>query len=114
MRRGLTRAEKAALTRAQRAGAFLRSFGVEIVAGVIFTAIAYACGCAQYMVVGQVDLATAFLVAVAPFVVVDFCKIVAGGHLRRRRPRSRAVGVSLPLNPRANAVRPRNVGRALP
>lgn len=73
----LTRAEKAALTRAQRAGAFLRSFGVEIVAGVIFTAIAYACGCAQYMVVGQVDLATAFLVAVAPFVVVDFCKIVA-------------------------------------
>ena len=29
------------------------------------------------MVVGQVDLATAFLVAVAPFVVVDFCKIVA-------------------------------------
>lgn len=73
----LTRAEKAALTRTQRAGAFLRSFGVEIVAGVIFTAIAYACGCAQYMVVGQVDLATAFLVAVAPFVVVDFCKIVA-------------------------------------
>lgn len=73
----LTRAEKVALTRAQRAGAFLRSFGVEIVAGVIFTAIAYACGCAQYMVVGQVDLATAFLVAVAPFVVVDFCKIVA-------------------------------------
>ena len=73
----LTRAEKAALTRAQRAGAFLRSFGVEIVAGVIFTAIAYACGCAQYMVVGQVDLATAFLVAVAPFVEVDFCKIVA-------------------------------------
>ena len=37
----------------------------------------YACRCAQYMVVGQVDLATAFLVAVAPFVVVDFCKIVA-------------------------------------
>lgn len=73
----LTRAAKAALTRAQRAGAFLRSFGVETVAGVIVTAIAYACGCAQYMVVGQVDLATAFLVAVAPFVVVDFCKIVA-------------------------------------
>lgn len=73
----LTRAEKAAMTPVQRAGAFLRSFGVELVAGIIFTAIAYVCGCAQYMVVGHVDLATAFLVAVAPFMVVDFCKIVA-------------------------------------
>ncbi len=50
---------------------------VDLAAGIIFTAIAYACGCAQYMVVGQVDLATAFLTAVAPFMVVDFCKIVA-------------------------------------
>ena len=73
----LTRAEKTVMTSAQRAGAFLRSFGVEIIAGIIFTAIAYVCGCAQYMVVGHVDLATAFLTAVAPFVVVDLCKIVA-------------------------------------
>ena len=29
------------------------------------------------MAVGQVDFMTAFLTAVAPFVVVDFCKIVA-------------------------------------
>ena len=73
----LTRAEKTAMTPLQRAGAFLRSFGVEIIAGIIFTAIAYVCGCVQYMVVGHVDLATAFLTAVAPFMVVDLCKIVA-------------------------------------
>ena len=73
----LTRAEKTAMTPLQRAGAFLRSFGVEIIAGIIFTVIAYVCGCAQYMVVGHVDLATAFLTAVAPFMMVDFCKIVA-------------------------------------
>lgn len=73
----LTRAEKTAMTPLQRAGAFLRSFGLEIIAGIIFTAIAYVCGCVQYMVVGHVDLATAFLTAVAPFMVVDLCKIVA-------------------------------------
>ena len=56
---------------------FVRNFGVDLAAGIIFTAIAYACGCTQYMVVGQVDLATAFLTAVAPFMVVDFCKIAA-------------------------------------
>lgn len=44
----LTRAEKTAMTPLQRAGAFLRSFGVEIIAGIIFTAIAYVCGCVQY------------------------------------------------------------------
>ncbi len=73
----LTRAEVAALSPGRRAVLFVRNFGVDIVAGIIFTAIAYACGCIQYMAVGQVDLATAFLPAVAPFMVVDFCKIVA-------------------------------------
>lgn len=73
----LTRAEAAALSPGRRVLLFLRNFGVDIVAGVIFTAIAYVCGCVQYMVVGQVDLATAFLTACAPFMVVDLCKIVA-------------------------------------
>ncbi len=75
--RSLTRAERAALSPAQRVASFLRNFGVEVVAGVIFTAIAYACGCVQYMAVGQVDLLTAFLTACAPFIVLDLCKIVA-------------------------------------
>lgn len=73
----LTRAEVAALSPGRRAVLFVRNFGVDIVAGIIFTAIAYVCGCVQYMAVGQVDLATAFLTACAPFIVVDLCKIVA-------------------------------------
>lgn len=73
----LTRAERAALTPARRVALFFRNFGVDLAAGVIFTVIAYICGCVQYMAVGQVDFMTAFLTAVAPFVVVDFCKIVA-------------------------------------
>lgn len=73
----LTRAEVAALSPGRRAVLFVRNFGVDIAAGIIFTAIAYACGCIQYMAVGQVDLATAFLTACAPFIVVDLCKIVA-------------------------------------
>ena len=73
----LTSAERAALSPGRRAVLFVRNFGVDLAAGIIFTAIAYACGCAQYMVVGQVDLATAFLTACAPFIVVDLCKIVA-------------------------------------
>ncbi len=72
-----TAAERAALAPAQRAVAFLRAFGVDLAAGLIFTAVAYVCGCVQYMAVGQVDLMTAFLTAVAPFMVVDACKIVA-------------------------------------
>lgn len=72
----LTRAEAAALSPGRRAVLFVRNFGVDIAAGIIFTAIAYVCGCVQYMAVGQVDLATAFLTACAPFIVVDLCKIV--------------------------------------
>lgn len=70
-------AEAAALTPAQRVGRFLRMYGVEVMAGVVFTAIAYACGCVQYAAVAGVGLEAAFMVACAPFVVVDLCKIVA-------------------------------------
>lgn len=73
----LSRTERASLTPGRRALLFVRNFGIDLAAGVIFTVIAYACGCAQYMVVGHVDLLTAFLTAVAPFMVVDACKIVA-------------------------------------
>ncbi|MEC4176300.1 biotin transporter BioY [Adlercreutzia sp. R7] len=73
----LSRAERAALPAPRRALLFLRSFGVDIVAGVIFTAIAYVCGWVQFMAVAQVDPLAAFLTACAPFIVVDLCKIVA-------------------------------------
>ena len=54
-----------------------RNFATDVAAGILFTAVAYTCGCAQYMVVGQVDLLTAFLVSCAPFILVDLGKIVA-------------------------------------
>lgn len=73
----LTRSERAVLSVPQRVALFFRSFGFEVVAGIIFTAISYVCGWAQFMVVAQVDPLAAFLTACAPFIVLDFCKIVA-------------------------------------
>lgn len=73
----LTRAERASLAPAQRAANFFRNFGLEVAAGVIFTTVAYVCGWAHFMVVAQVDPLAAFLTACAPFIAVDFCKIVA-------------------------------------
>ena len=54
-----------------------RNFAAEVAAGVIFTAIAYGCGCVQFMAVGQVDFAAAFLTSCAPFIIPDLAKIVA-------------------------------------
>lgn len=67
----------AALTGVQKALGFLRVAGVEIIAGILFTAISYLCGWAQYMAVAGVGPEAAFLACVAPFVVVDLIKIVA-------------------------------------
>ncbi len=55
---------------------FLRNAGFELMAGVIFTGIAYLCGWAQYMVVAHVSAQVAFWSAIAPFIVVDLVKIV--------------------------------------
>lgn len=74
---------KAEMAKAGKASAgtkvvlFLRSAGIEVLAGVLFTAIAYICGMLQYMAVAQVDAGVAFATCCAPFIVVDFCKIVA-------------------------------------
>ena len=73
----MTRAERAALSPTQRATNFFRNFGLEVAAGVIFTTVAYVCGWAHFMVVAQVGPLAAFLTACAPFIAVDFCKIVA-------------------------------------
>ncbi len=70
-------ASAAALTGMQKVLGFLRVAGVEIVAGILFTAISYLCGWAQYMAVAGVGPEAAFLACVAPFVVVDLIKIVA-------------------------------------
>ena len=56
---------------------------VSILAGVIFTLVAYLCGWAQYMVVAHVGAAASFVVTVAPFIVVDLVKIVAAAFVAR-------------------------------
>ncbi|MCI9261757.1 biotin transporter BioY [uncultured Adlercreutzia sp.] len=73
----LSRAERAAQSVPQRAASFLRNFGLELVTGIIFTAVAYVCGWAQYMVVAQVGPEVAFLTACAPFIALDLAKIIA-------------------------------------
>ena len=76
-RRSIDPAKRAAMSFGQKAVAFLRISGIELVAGVLFTAVAYACGCIQYMALANADLATAFAVCCAPFIVVDLVKIAA-------------------------------------
>lgn len=73
----LSRAERAAQSAPQRVASFLRNFGLELMAGIIFTAVAYVCGWAQYMVVAQVGPEVAFLTACAPFIALDLAKIAA-------------------------------------
>lgn len=68
--------------------ALMRSKGLDnfvtcVIAGVIFTAVAYVCGWAQYMVVANVGPLASFLVTVAPFIVVDLIKIVVATAVAR-------------------------------
>lgn len=63
----------------ERGGAigFLRNFGAEILAGVVFTAVAYVCGTFQFTFVMNASLAEALAACVLPFVAIDLAKIVA-------------------------------------
>ncbi|MBQ9067550.1 MAG: biotin transporter BioY [Eggerthellaceae bacterium] len=70
-------AADAGATPGKKAALFLRSFGIEVAACVLFTAISYLCGMVQYMAVAQVGADVAFATCVAPFIVVDALKIVA-------------------------------------
>lgn len=68
--------------------ALLRSRGIDnlatcICAGLLFTAIAYVCGWAQYMAVANVGPLASFAVTVAPFIAVDIAKIVAASVVAR-------------------------------
>ncbi|MDO4183546.1 MAG: biotin transporter BioY [Coriobacteriia bacterium] len=64
------------LTTAQKVTTFFKAFGVELAAGILFTAISYVCGWAQYQVVAPATPEQTFLVCIAPFIAVDLCKIV--------------------------------------
>ena len=59
------------------------NFATGVAAGVVFTAVAYICGWAQYMAVAGVGPLESFLVTVAPFIVVDLVKIVAATAVAR-------------------------------
>ena len=64
------------------------NFATGMLAGVIFTAVAYLCGWLQYMFVAGVGPMESFLVTVAPFVVVDLVKIAAATVVARAVIRS--------------------------
>ena len=53
------------------------NFAVGMLCGLLFTAVAYACGWLQYMFVANVGPFESFLVCVAPFIVVDIIKVAA-------------------------------------
>lgn len=53
------------------------NFACGMLAGVLFTAVAYLCGCLQYAAVAQIGFFEAFLVTGAPFIAVDLAKIAA-------------------------------------
>ncbi len=59
------------------------NFAVGVACGLVFTAIAYACGWLQYMFVANVGPVQSLLVTVAPFIVVDIVKIVAATAVAR-------------------------------
>ena len=68
--------------------ALFRSHGVDNIAvaafcGILFTVTSYICGWAQYMSIAHVDPMAAFAVTVAPFALIDLCKVVAAALVAR-------------------------------
>jgi biotin transport system substrate-specific component len=64
-------------------GRGIDNFGVGVLCGLVFTAIAYVCGWFQYMLVAGVGPVESLMVTVAPFVVVDIIKVVAATAVAR-------------------------------
>lgn len=60
------------------------SLPVEIAAVALIIAVTYLCGVLQYMLVASVGIEVAFFTCVAPFVVVDACKILAAVFVARQ------------------------------
>ena len=66
----------------------LRSRGIDnfatgVLAGLLFTLIAYAGGWLQYLIISGLDPLAAFAVTVAPVIVVDIVKVVAATAVAR-------------------------------
>ena len=84
---------KAALMRDGQASR-AKAFGIDFVTCLVFLAVVYVCGWAQLMAVTAMSPAAAFAAGVAPFVIIDLCKLVAAvvcaqavsaalGHMRK-------------------------------
>lgn len=71
----LTLARKALKLDARAAGRGALAFAVELVCCLLFVAVSYLCGWAQFMAVTGTEPMAAFLATVAPFVVLDFIKV---------------------------------------
>lgn len=54
----------------------VRSIVYAVIAGVIFTIVAYIIGCIQYSMVAGIGIPQAFLVSCAPFIIPDIAKVV--------------------------------------
>lgn len=67
-----------------------KSLVVDVVGCLAFVAVAYVCGWAQYMAVAGVGPVASFAATVAPFIVIDFVKVVAAAIC------ARAVRAALP------------------
>ena len=59
------------------------NFATGMAAGILFTLVAYACGCIQYMALAHVTLLQALVVCVVPFIVVDLLKLAAATAVAR-------------------------------
>ena len=59
------------------------NFATGVICGLMFTAVAYACGWFQYMFVAGVGPLESLLVTVAPFIIVDIIKVVAAAAVAR-------------------------------
>ncbi len=77
---GLALAVRAGLKVALGRGEELRgakALAVDFLTGLVFLLVAYVCGWAQLMAVAHYSAAQAFAAAVAPFIIIDLCKLVA-------------------------------------
>ena len=68
-------ARKALKLDARAAGRAPLAFAVELLCCMLFVAVSYLCGWAQFMVVTGTEPVAAFLATVAPFVVLDLIKV---------------------------------------
>ncbi len=54
-----------------------KAFAIDFVTGLVFLVVVYLCGWAQLMAVAAMSPAAAFASGVAPFVIIDLCKLIA-------------------------------------